>query len=40
MPPALRAWFDDDVFNRVRSVGRDLRASVGFVSSAQAAGGG
>ena len=40
MPPALRAWFDDDVFNRVRSVGRDLRASTGFVSSAQAAGGG
>ena len=40
MPPALRAWFDDDVFNRVRSVGRNLRASTGFVSSAQAAGGG
>ncbi len=40
MPPALRAWFDDDVLNRVRSVGRDLRASAGFVSSAQAAGGG
>ena len=40
MPPALRAWFDDDVFNQVRSVGRSLRASAGFVSSAQAAGGG
>ena len=40
MPPALRAWFDDDVFNQVRSVGRNLRASTGFVSSAQAAGGG
>ena len=39
MPPALRAWFDDDVFNQVRSVGRNLRASAGFVSSAQAAGG-
>ena len=35
MPPALRAWFDDDVFNQVRSVGRNLRASTGFVSSAQ-----
>ena len=40
MPPALRAWFDEDVFNQVRSVGRNLRASTGFVSSAQAAGGG
>jgi len=40
MPPELRAWFDDDVFNQVRSVGRNLRASTGFVSSAQAAGGG
>ena len=40
MPPALRAWFDDDVFHQVRSVGRNLRASTGFVSSAQAAGGG
>ena len=40
MPPALRAWFDDDVFNQVRAVGRNLRASAGFVSSAQAAGGG
>ena len=40
MPPELRAWFDDDLFNQVRSVGRNLRASTGFVSSAQAAGGG
>ena len=40
MPPALRAWFDDDVFNQVRAVGRNLRASAGLVSSAQAAGGG
>ena len=39
MPPALRAWFDDDVFNQVRTLGRTLRASTGFVSSAQAAGG-
>ena len=40
MPASLRAWFDDDVFNRVRTYGRSLRASTGFVSSAQAAGGG
>ena len=40
MPPSLRAWFDDDVFGQVRNVGRNLRASTGFVSSAQAAGGG
>ena len=40
MPASLRAWFDDDVFNRVRTYGRNLRASTGFVSSAQAAGGG
>ena len=40
MPASLRAWFDDDVFNRVRTVGRNLRASTGLVSSAQAAGGG
>ena len=40
MPASLRAWFDDDVFTRVRTVGRNLRASAGFVSSAQAAGGG
>ena len=40
MPPSLSAWFDDDVFGRVRNVGRNLRASTGFVSSAQAAGGG
>ena len=40
MPPSLRAWFDDDVFNQVRTFGRTLRASTGFVSSAQAAGGG
>ena len=40
MPASLRAWFDDDVFNQVRTVGRNLRASTGFVSSAQAASGG
>ena len=40
MPVPLRAWFDDDVFNQVRTYGRNLRASTGFVSSAQAAGGG
>ena len=40
MPPSLSAWFDGDVFGQVRSVGRNLRASTGFVSSAQAAGGG
>ena len=40
MPISLQAWFDDDVFMQVRTVGRSLRASTGFVSSAQAAGGG
>ena len=40
MPASLRAWFDDDVFKQVRTVGRNLRASTGLVSSAQAAGGG
>ena len=40
MPTSLGAWFDDDVFNQVRTYGRNLRASTGFVSSAQAAGGG
>ena len=40
MPPSLSAWFDDDVFSQVRNVGRNLRASTGFVSSARAAGGG
>jgi len=40
MPPTLRAWFDEDLFNEVRTVGRNLRASIGFASSAQAAGGG
>ena len=40
MPVSLQAWFDDDVFTQVRTVGRSLRASTGFVSSAQAAGGG
>ena len=40
MPASFRAWFDDDVFTQVRTVGRNLRASTGFVSSAQAAGGG
>ena len=40
MPASLRAWFDDDVFNQVRTAGRNLRASTGLVASAQAAGGG
>ena len=40
MPASLRGWFDDDVFDYVRTVGRNLRASTGFVSSAQAAGDG
>ena len=40
MPVSLQAWFDDDVFMQVRTVGRSLRASTGFVPSAQAAGGG
>ena len=40
MPVSLQAWFDDDVFTQVRTFGRGLRASTGFVSSAQAAGGG
>ena len=40
MPASLRGWFDDDVFDYVRTVGRTLRASTGFVSSAQAAGDG
>ena len=40
MPVSLQAWFDDDVFTQVRTFGRSLRASTGFVSSAQAAGGG
>ena len=40
MPASLRAWFDDDVFKQVRTVGRNLRASAGLVASAQAAGGG
>ena len=40
MPASLRGWFDDDIFDHVRAVGRNLRASTGFVSSAQAAGGG
>ncbi|MCY4285014.1 MAG: HlyD family secretion protein [Thiotrichales bacterium] len=38
MPPTLRAWFDEDLFDQVRTVGRNLRASVGFVSNAQAGG--
>ena len=38
MPASLQGWFDDDVFDQVRAVGRSLRASAGFVSSAQAAG--
>ena len=40
VPPSLRAWLDEDVFNQVRAFGRNLRASTGFVTSAQAAGGG
>ena len=40
VPASLRAWLDDDVFVQVRVLGRNLRASIGFVSSAQAAGGG
>ena len=40
MPASLRTWFDEDVFSRVRTVGRSLRASTGLVASAQAAGGG
>ena len=40
MPASFRAWFDDDIFTQVRTFGRSLRASTGFVSSAQAAGGG
>ena len=40
MPEALRPWFDDDVLAQVRTLGRSLRAPAGFVSSAQAAGGG
>ncbi len=40
MPPMLRAWFDEDLFNQVRTVGRTLRTAAGFVSNAQAAGGG
>ena len=40
MPASLRAWFDDDVFTQVRTVGRSLRASTGLVASAQAAAGG
>ena len=40
MPASLRAWFDDDIFNQVRTAGRNLRASTGLVASAQAAGGG
>ena len=40
MPEPLRLWFDDDVLAQVRTLGRSLRAPPGFVSSAQAAGGG
>lgn len=40
MPESLRPWFDDDVLAQVRTLGRSLRAPAGFVSSAQAAGGG
>ena len=36
MPASLRAWFGDDVFNQVRAFGRNLRASTGLLSSAQA----
>lgn len=40
MPESFRPWFEDDVFAQVRTLGRNLRASGGFVSSARAAGGG
>ena len=40
MPESFRPWFEDDVFAQVRTLGRSLRASSGFVSSARAAGGG
>ena len=40
MPESFRPWFEDDVFARVRTLGRSLRAPTGLVSSAQAAGGG
>ena len=40
MPASLQGWFDDDILDQVRAVGRNLRASTGFVSSARAAGDG
>ena len=40
MPESFRPWFEDDVFARVRTLGRSLRTPTGLVSSAQAAGGG
>ncbi len=40
MPESFRPWFEDDVFARVRTLGRSLRAPTGLVLSAQAAGGG
>ena len=40
MPEPFRNWFDDDVLAQVRTLGRNLLAPAGFVSSAQAAGGG
>ena len=39
-PEPLRTWLGNDVLAQVRELGRSLRPPAGFVSSAQAAGGG
>ena len=39
-PEPLRTWLGSDVLAQVRKLGRSLRPPTGFVSSAQAAGGG
>ena len=39
-PEPLRTWLGNDVLAQVRELGRSLRPHTGFVSSAQAAGGG
>ena len=39
-PEPLRTWLGSDVLAQVRELGRSLRPPTGFVSSAQAAGGG
>ena len=39
-PEPLRTWLGNDVLAQVRELGRSLRPPTGFVSSAQAAGGG